>query len=64
MLRRLHHVGVIVADLAAATARYTEQLGLPLDRVDDYGPSGIERSAARDALWGPCEGSRRWVEMG
>ncbi len=37
LLRRLHHVGLIVADLDAATARYADQLGLPLDRVEDYG---------------------------
>ena len=37
MLLRLHHVGLIVADLDAASAQYTEKLGLPLDRVEDYG---------------------------
>ena len=37
MLIRLHHVGLVVADLEAASAQYTDKLGLPLDRVEDYG---------------------------
>ena len=37
MLLRLHHVGLIVRDLDTPTAQYTERLGLPLDRVEDYG---------------------------
>ena len=37
MLLRLHHVGLIVRDLEATSAQYTEKLGLRLDRVEDYG---------------------------
>jgi len=37
MLWRLHHVGLIVRDLEATSAQYTEKLGLRLDRVEDYG---------------------------
>ena len=37
MLLRLHHVGLIVRDLAATSAQYTEKLGLRLDRVEEYG---------------------------
>jgi methylmalonyl-CoA/ethylmalonyl-CoA epimerase len=37
MLIRLHHVGLIVADLEATSAQYTDKLGLRLDRVEDYG---------------------------
>jgi methylmalonyl-CoA epimerase len=37
VLLRLHHVGLIVADLEAATAQYTDKLGLSLDRVEDFG---------------------------
>jgi methylmalonyl-CoA epimerase len=37
VLLRLHHVGLIVRDLEATSAQYTEKLGLRLDRVEDYG---------------------------
>ncbi|MBM4407221.1 MAG: methylmalonyl-CoA epimerase [Chloroflexi bacterium] len=40
-IRRIHHVGIIVADLDAALACYRDRLGLPFEAILDHPTDGV-----------------------